>query len=315
MILYKNSLFRLLSVLLIVSFLFISCDAAEEKDVYLRFQDDRGESVVLREKPTRVAVLFSSLADVYLTAGGSIAITVGESIERGFCSDSTPLVDVGAGKAINEELLLSYAPDLVIGSLDVAAQVNAADTLRAAGIPTALFRIESFRDYLRVLDVCTDVTGKKEAYTTFGTEVAAEIDEILGKVDDESPSPRVLFLRAATSAKATKAKSADRHFAAAMLRDLGAENIADNAQVLLDGISVETVLTENPDRIFITTMGDEAASRAYIEGLFKDSVWQSLDAVKNNRYYFLDKELFQYKPNARWAESYRVLWELLYENE
>ncbi|MBO5273008.1 MAG: hypothetical protein J6I45_00160 [Clostridia bacterium] len=34
--------------------------------------------------PEKTAVLFSSLAEIWLEAGGSVDITVGESIERGF---------------------------------------------------------------------------------------------------------------------------------------------------------------------------------------------------------------------------------------
>ncbi len=78
------------------------------------FEDAAGAQITLPAKPEKVAVLFSSLADVWQTAGGEVAITVGESVERGFVPEGTPLVDGGAGKTINQELLLSYEPDFVI---------------------------------------------------------------------------------------------------------------------------------------------------------------------------------------------------------
>ena len=40
--------------------------------------------------------------------------------------------------------------------------------------------------------------------------------------------------------------------------------------------------------------------------------WRDLEAVKNGRCTYLSKDLFHYKPNARWAEAYRVLAGLLY---
>ncbi len=44
----------------------------------------------------------------------------------------------------------------------------------------------------------------------------------------------------------------------------------------------------------------------------ENPLWNELDAVKNNEVYFLDKNLFNLKPNARWGEAYEVLEEILY---
>ena len=70
-----------------------------------QFTDDTGVEITLPEKPTRVAVLFSSFAQVWELAGGKVDITVGESVERGFASQDAVLVDGGAGKTINSEAL------------------------------------------------------------------------------------------------------------------------------------------------------------------------------------------------------------------
>lgn len=124
--------------------------------------------------------------------------------------------------------------------------------------------------------------------------------------------PDILFVRAGSSAKVTKAKTADNHFVCGMLKELGTFNIAEKAPVLLDGLSTEEILLSDPDFILFTTMGDEEAGAAYMQSLVEDPVWQTLTAVKEGRVYQLPKELFQYKPNARWAEAYAYLIELLY---
>ena len=109
-----------------------------------------------------------------------------------------------------------------------------------------------------------------------------------------------------------KAKKAEDNFAAKMLSELGCNNIADKAEVLLDGLSAEAMLTENPEYIFISLMGDSEAGKEYMTGLLKKEEFASLSAVKNGNVYFLPKELFQYKPCSRWAESYRYLSDILY---
>ena len=79
---------------------------------YASFKDSAGETIVLQEKPERVAVLFSSFAELWQLAGGTVAVTVGESVERGFVPEGTPLVDDGAGKRSTSNGCLSKSPTL-----------------------------------------------------------------------------------------------------------------------------------------------------------------------------------------------------------
>jgi len=307
------------SVLFLCLFAFIGCGAENSAPdtVYCRFADSAGYEVVLPVKPEKTAVLFSSLADIWQTAGGEIFVTVGETVERGFAEEDVILADSGAGKTVNTELLLASDPDFVILSADIAAQVSAAELLRKAGIPCAVMRIESFADYLETLRIFTEITGETERYETYGTEQESEIRAILGSAASLSgEKPDILFVRAASSHSATKAKTAEQHFVCAMLDELGTHNIADEAPVLLDGLSMEAILRADPDYIFFSAMGSEEAAKAYVNELLSDEAWQSLTAVAERKYSFLPKELFHYKPNARFAEAYRYLYELLYhENE
>ncbi len=277
------------------------------------FTDSTGAEVTLTEKPQTVAVLFSSYAEIWTLAGGTVAVTVGESVERGFAPETAVLVDAGAGKTIDHELLLAAQPELVIGSADIAAQVKACQTLSAAGIPCALFRVDTFDEYLSMLKICTDITGNADAYKTFGTAVQQQIDAVMTAVKQLDAAPKeILFIRAGSQYSATKAKRAPDNFVCTMLDELGSRNIADDAAVLLDGLSLEEILLRDPDHIFLTTMGSEDAAVQYITDLFAREGWRELQAVKNGNYTFLSRELFHFKPNARWAEAYTVLAELLY---
>ncbi len=297
---------------LLLLMLLTSCASPVEKadtDVYYTFTDDLQNSVTLSKKPTRVAVLFSSFADVWLCAGGEVCITVGESVERGFARGDAILVDSGAGKTVNTEALLSANPDFVICSADIGAQVKAAELLCGQGIPAACFRIESFEDYLRVLKICTDITGAQEKYQENGIAVKERIDSMLTSVRSQNKTADILFVRA--SATSVKAKSSKDHFVSLMLSELGAHNIADSAPLLIDGLDGEEILSRNPSHIFVSIMGSEEGAK---KALASNTVISSLDATQNGNCHILPKELFQYKPNARWDEAYLYLIELLYEN-
>ncbi|MBR5251549.1 MAG: ABC transporter substrate-binding protein [Oscillospiraceae bacterium] len=288
-------------------------ESQPQTDSFYTFTDHSGSQVTLARQPQRVAVLFSSFADIWHTAGGTVDITVGETVERGFADGSAVLVDGGAGKTIDNEALVAANPDFVICSADVAAQNETAQLLKSAGIPCAVFRVETFEDYLQVLKICTDITGRQDLYRKHGTDVQDNITNLLSQV--QNTDTKILFVRAGSGASATKAKTARDHFAAQMLKQLGTYNIAENAPVLLDGLSLEEIITQNPQYIFISTMGDEAAAKAYIQSVFTQPQWQVLDAVKNQNYIFLPKELFQYKPNSRWDTAYQYLLNILYEQQ
>lgn len=305
---------RLTALLLLAVLLLSSCGISHSGggEEYYTFNDDAGRSVSIYGRPERVAVLFSSYAEMWLLAGGGIVATVGESVERGFADDGVLLVDGGAGKVIDYEALVHSEPDLVIGSLDIENQVKACELIAKVGVASALFKVESFDDYARVMGHFCGITQNGAAYEKYVTRVGEDISETLEKYAGREQKS-ILFVRAATSAKSTKAKGSDDNFVCAMLYELGCRNIADNAPVLLDGLSLEAIIAEDPDFIFFSAMGDEKRVREYMDGELGGEVWQSLRAVKECSYAYLPKDMFQYKPNHRFGEAYEYLAELLYE--
>ena len=154
-------------------------------EVYYSFTDDSGRSVSLKFRPQKVAVLFSSYAEMWTLAGGEVKITVGESIERGFAPEGSPLVDAGAGKTVDREALLAAEPDLVIASADIAAQAELAAYLDTVGIPCALFRVDCFADYERAMTHLCAITGRADLFEQNVTAVGAEIEKILAEINAE----------------------------------------------------------------------------------------------------------------------------------
>ena len=303
---------RKLFAALLCLLLLTGCAGAGEAATGIVFTDDTGMEVQVPENPKKVAVLLSSLADLWVTAGGTVDITVGETVERGFAPENVIRVDAGAGKTIDLEALVAQEPDFVIYSSDLAGQVSCAELLREAGIPAAGFAVETFEDYLRVLEIFTVILGTPDRYETYGTALKSRVDELVASARAVEGQPDILFVRAGSSAKVTKAKTAENHFVCVMLKNLGTYNIAEAAPVLLDGLSTEEILLADPDVILFTTMGDEEAGASFMDSYLSDPVWRNLTAVQQGRVYQLPKDLFQYKPNARWGEAYEYLIQLLY---
>ncbi|MBQ1712236.1 MAG: ABC transporter substrate-binding protein, partial [Firmicutes bacterium] len=211
-------------------------------------------------------------------------------------------------------MLFSAEADLVIASSNTKKHVELKDTLEAAKVPVLYFEINEFSDYLRMLKACTDITGRPDLYEKNGTKIQAQIEKIKASAAEAaktSGAPKVLYIRAAASG--IHAKGSAGTVLGPMLKDLGCINIADGSE-LLDKLSMEMIIKEDPDMIFIVQQGsdDEGTKKTISETLTSNPAWSGLKAVKEGRVYYLEKSLYHFKPNARWAEAYEKLEKIIY---
>jgi iron complex transport system substrate-binding protein len=80
------------------------------------------------------------------------------------------------------EEIIALSPDFVLLSPDIESHVKISETLKKSNIAFAFFKVEHFEEYLDMLEICTDITGKKELYKKNGLEVKKQIDEVLSKL-------------------------------------------------------------------------------------------------------------------------------------
>ena len=284
---------------------------------YYSFTDDLGREVTLDAAPRRVAALTGSYADIWCAAGGKETLAAAASdawtdFDLGLTEEAANL---GGAMGVSVEALLASGPDLVLASTNIPSNQELLPTLEAAGIEVAFFSVDTFEDYLRMLEVCTALTGCPELYRTHGAAVAEEIEAARARaaaaLETREPE-RVLFIRAAASM--VKPKGSDGTVLGEMLADLGCVNIADQDESLLEELSMEAILAADPDKIFIVLQGaDPEPARQRLEGdILSNPAWQQLSAVQAGQVYYMDKALYHLKPNARWGEAYDQLVEILY---
>ena len=294
---------------LLLTFLILTgCAAPSAESGAVAFTDALGYSVSLHSWD-RVVSLYGSFGETWLLAGGTLAGTTRDAITERSLPLGEDVALVGSVKEPNLEQIVALDPDFVILSADTANQVKLHDALSQAGIPHAYYRVDTFSQYLAMLEQFCAMTGRQDLYQENGLAVQAQIDSALESVTGE-PSPEVLLLRCYSTG--VKAKGAD-NLTGFMLQDLGAHNIADDSNSLLENLSLEAIVAEDPDYILITTMGDETSALAYLrENWESNPAWAGLTAVKAGRVAVLPKNLFHYKPNKNWGESYAYLAKILY---
>lgn len=312
----KKGLVPVLALLLLLCACGKTADEStrEENTEKICFTDDLGRTVTLEGKPSRVAALIGSFADVWCLAGGEDALVA--AAEDAWTSFDLALgeevISLGAVKEPNLELLLAARPDFVIGSCNTGADLALEETLAGAGIPVAYFDVNEFEDYLNMLRICTELTGKEENYEIYGERVCAQVERAKELADGSAP--RVLYIRA--TGVSCKVKGSRGTVLGSMLAALGCVNIADSGKSLLEELSLEAIIEGDPDYIFAVLQGatPERAQKQLEDTLLSNPAWQSLRAVREGRFFVLDNALYNLKPNDQWGRAYEELAALLYEN-
>ncbi len=298
------SLFLLLCTLLPLS----GCggSAGNENTDGVGITDVFGKTVRL-PADAKVISCYASFAECWLLSGGQLAGVTEDAIEEHNLNVGDA-ERIGTVKHIDLEKVVSLAPDYVILSADLTAHLALKDSLDALGIPYGYFRVDVFADYKALMEQFCRISGREDLFQVNVLDVEAEIKEIRARIPETDSS--VLLLRAfSTGMKAKR----DDNLAGQILKEFGLINIADSSADLLEDLSLEHIVTQDPDYIFAMTMGDEEGARQYLaENAAGNPVWQALSAVKEGRYHMLPKELFHYKPNNRWSESYEYLAKLIW---
>jgi len=306
---------RALCFLLPLALLFLcACSGGgTESPREVRVTDALGREVFVPRTPRRVAALIGSFADVWMLAGGELCAAADDAWED-FGLPLDGAVNIGGAHSPSLELLISADPELVIASASTASNVEMRESLEAMGIAVVYFDVDCFEEYLSMLDICTDITGRKDLYDQNGLRLKVQIDGIKERyqsADIPESERKILLLRAASTF--VKAKGSRGTVLGEMLSDMGCINIADSDTSLLENLSVEAVMREEPYHIFAVIMGgdEEKAKKTLYSMIRENPAWSSLEAIRSGRLHVMDKKLFNLKPNAHFAEAYEILADIL----
>lgn len=289
-----------------------SASASSSSAKQVTFTDDLGNKVSV-DNPQRVVVGMGSLADIWRDAGGSL-VGASDDAFTNFGFDSSKIAGVGRHTNLNLESIMALNPDFVIlsGNSDDDASNNGPSqnqlktSLENSGIPVAFFSVSSFDDYLHMLKVCTQITGRSDLYQKNGTDVGKRVKAALKKYDVSKKAPSVLVMTA--SSRGAKAQD-PTHMASLMVKQLGAKLVTEEHPSLLKDFSMEAVAELDPDYIFVlpAATDDAKAKQAYETAVASNPAWQGIGAVAKGNSTVLDIEHFFRKPNAEWDQAYETL--------
>nr|WP_319775826.1 ABC transporter substrate-binding protein [uncultured Sphaerochaeta sp.] len=251
-----------------------------------------------------VVALTSSLAELWILSGGDVAASTDEAFQEHPINLGENCINLGTVKDPSIEQILSLDPDLVLLSPLIPSHQGIKGQLESYQIPCKSFDLDTLEHYLEALRWCSKKTGNDDAYWTHGKETATRTASIISSFSLPQEE-RVLLLRA----HSTKVKALDEHsLVGAMLRDLEIETLSDQYPSLLDQLSWEIILKEDPTLILVVPMGDVSVAEAQVQTLISDNpILSNVQAIRTGDVHLLPKALFGYKPNNRWDESYAYL--------
>lgn len=274
------------------------------------FVDSRGEKITIKKNPNRVIGLYASYLDLWYEAGGEIVgrLKSISNIPKAFENAE----EVGTMTQPNVEKILEMEPDLVILRQDMKGQGELIPLFENNNIPFIAISYDNFREYSYAMRLFTAITDREDLYQEKVIKIKDKIDSILKEIPEEK-EPSVLLMFATAKGVSVKLENS---FVGDMLKDLGAKNIAYDAKLTdeeMQIFSMEKVLERDPDFILVQTMGDiEKIKDRLIKDVEENPAWGSLRAVKEGRYIILPKNLYLYKPNAKYAQAYEGLAKILY---
>ena len=310
---------RWISLIIIAGLLIGGCGGEKtsapvevKQEVFATITDDAGRTVALPNTPTRIVVTSASFLEPLHAVGAEI---VGRPDSKNkMPSWAKDLPSVGAVYQIDLERLLACAPDLVI--INKGMNEKLLPVLDENKIPALVVELKTYDDVKRGLKNFSSISGDTQAGDKIIQDMDAEIKAIVERVPKKNL--RVAILHSTAQGLTVQL---DGSIAGSIVKMFGWENVAANMTPLEKNpdaapYSMETLAEQNPEIIFVTSMGDINDIKANMtKAIAENEAWQAIRAVKDKRLYFLPQDLFLLSPGLHYPDAVRTMAKLIYSEE
>ena len=301
----KRQLCAVLATVMVLALLLTGCGSEQQKaadqSTFVTVTDDLGRQVELKAKPARIVVTSASFLEPLEAVGGA-DLVVGRPDSKTKMPDyAKDITSVGKVYQIDTEKVLSCQPDLVI--INKGMNEKLVEALEGSGIKTLVLDMKSYEDVKREVNTLAAVTGNKEK----GEALIKDMDEKIAAVKNSIPADkrRVSIIHSTSQGLSVQL---DGSIAGSVAKMLGWENVASGSKPLEKNpdaapYSMETLVEQNPEIIFVTSMGKLSAIKASMEETMQGPAWQSIPAVRDKRVFYLPQELFLLSPGIHYPEA------------
>ena len=261
-----------LTVLLVGVLLLSGC--ASEKT----YKDGLGAEIKVKGVPKRIVSLSPAHTETLFALGlGDKVVGVTDLCNRP--SEAQGIEKVGDAFNLNLEKLVSLKPDLVIcpGTRDFVAE--SVKEVQRAGLLAYVSGPETIDEILEDIKNLATILAVEKAGEKLAGDISDRLASLAGAYQDDSiPS---VFLCVDPDLWTAGPGS----FVHDLLVASGGKNIVEDTGMQYFKISMEELLSADPDIILVTVPEE------YAGPLLSQPGWASLTAVKNDKVFFLDPDL------------------------
>lgn len=251
-------------------------------------QDDSGATLTLAHPARRIVSLAPHITEVLFAAGAGAQV-VGTVSYSDFPEAAKKIPLVGSYNQVNFEKILALNPDLIIAW----QSGNSSDTLEklaSLNLPVYLSEpkdLESIAHNIRQL-------GQVAGTGAVADQTAAAFEARQQELKQRYGKKKVLsvFYQVWEEPLYTLGGG---HFSRDMFQLCGGRNVFADLAAPSPIISVEAVVTRNP-QVMLT--GDHHGERKFDDWKSKWIRWTSIDAVRNNQLYLVDQDIYT-RPSPR----------------
>lgn len=269
----------------------------------------KDQTVQLKDHPKRVITLTTPLLNMAYAINGT-------SLARPTTSNPIPeeaksLPELGHVQNINIEKIVSLQPDFVIG--EKKQNEKLISMLDSNKIPYLLINYDGINDNVPLIEFLGELYNQEAKAKELIKNYQSRLQEIEDKAAKE-PKVTVAVLRA--TGKAVTAET-PLSIGASMAELLHLDNVVvknlKNFDTKTVPYSLEQLSYDNPDVIFIVTMGKmDEINKKLDEEMASNPSWSQLQAVKNHRVYFLPPDLFLLNPGLKTPDALEQMYELAF---
>jgi iron complex transport system substrate-binding protein len=256
------------------------------------FKDALGREVVIPKTPMRIVPLAPSLTEIiyYLGLGDRV---VGVTNHCNYPPEAARKPKVGSYINLNVEMIVSLAPDLVIGTVDGNEKI-VVELLEQAGIPVYVVNPRDVREAVETIAVLGEVCALKEKGKSLAQALSARVNHVVEKT--AALKKPLVFLQIDLHPIMSINRRTIHHD---LIRLAGGKNMTADEPITYPRISLEEIIQRKPEIILISSMERGGKFEKAREDWLQ---WTTIPAVKNGRVHLIDSDLID-RPSPRVVEG------------
>ena len=305
--------FALITVLIFALFVAGCEEMADEtvtkREIFNFITDDAGRDVVFEKKPDRIVVTSASFLEPLHAVGGTV---VGRPDSKTQMPDwAKNIASIGQVYNVDVEKIIACKPDLVIINKGMNEKLlNVLDENNILALVLDMKSYDKVKNELTIFGELTENTDKSK-------KIIEDMDSKIKMIIEKMPKDKHKVAILHSTAQGLSVQL-DGSIAGNIIKMFGWENVASGTTPLEGNpdaapYSLETLAEQNPDIIFVTSMGQiDEIKKSMQHNINSNPAWKSIGAIKNKKLYYLPQDLFLLSPGLRYPEAVETIATLIY---